>query len=132
MPTTTVTELLTAIAHGVEAAVHSEPQGTVVYAARVGDEVELGLRLLDPELHPCAELRGFEAPAHWWAMGLITHGTATFLEEGRTERIVSTYFAARDGSEVSLLRRGDGVQELPGPAVGRVPELVREALGLHP
>jgi hypothetical protein len=130
---TTEPDLLAAIAHVIEASVHAEPVGTVAYVRRLGDgELEVGLRLLDPELHPCAELRDFAAPADWWALGLVTHGTATFLDEQRTERIVSAFFCSRDGREVSLLRRRGRVQELSGLAEGRVPELVREALGRHP
>ena len=133
MPTTAaVPDLLTAIAHVVEEAVHPDPAGAIAYARLEGHEVELGLRPLDPDLHPCLELRGFVAPDDWWAFGIVTHGTATFLDEQRRERIVSAFFRSRDGQEVSLLRRGGRVEELPGLAEGRVPDLVREALATRP
>jgi hypothetical protein len=126
-------DLLAAIAHVIEAGVHAEPVGTVAYVRRLSrGKLELGLRPLHPELHPCTELRGFVAPADWWALGLVTHGTATFPDGRRTEQIVSAFFCSRDGDEVSLLRRHGRVQELHGLAEGRVPELVREALGRHP
>jgi hypothetical protein len=130
--TPTDTELLAALARILEEAVHSDPAGTAIFVRRFDSEIELGLRRLDPELHPCLELRGFVAPEDWWAFGLVTHGTATFLDEDRSERIVSTHLRSRSGEEVSLLRRGDTVQELPGRGVGRIPDLVRSVLPLAP
>jgi hypothetical protein len=128
--TPTDSELLVALAHIVEEAVHSDPAGTAIFVRRTGGEIELGLRPLDPELHPCLELRGFVAPEDWWAFGLVAHGTATFLDEDRSERIVSTHLRSRSGEEVSLLRRGDTVQELPGRGEGRIPDLLRSVLRL--
>jgi hypothetical protein len=130
--THTPADLLAALAHVVEEAVHRDPAGTAVYVKREGEEIELGIRALDPELHPCLELRGLIAPDDWWAVGLVTHGTATFLDEQRSERIVSSFFRSRDGDEVSLLRRGEDVQELPGRGEGRIPDLLRSALGRRP
>lgn len=103
-----------------------------VYVTDDGRAFELGLRALDPRLHPCEELRGLVAAEDWWAVGLVLHGRLRFLDGGDRgpEPIRSTYLVARDGTEVSLLRRGDEVTELAGPAEGRLPDLLRTMLGL--
>jgi hypothetical protein len=124
--------LLLAIARCAEEGSHANPGGTAFFVRRDGEEIELGVRALDPDLHPTLELRGFVAPDDWWAFGLVVHGTATFYEEDRCERIVTTYFRSRDGDEVSLLRRGDDVQEMPEGCIGRIPDLLRSVLGSRP
>ena len=124
--------LLTSIAHDVEEALHPDPRGTIVLlqddpADR--EQVVLSLRAL--EGHPCEDLAGFQAPPGCWALILVTPGRAHLLDapDEAPVRIVSTYLLHRDGRSVSLLRRGDEVSELPGPAVGRIPDLCSRILG---
>ncbi len=125
---------LRAVAELLEAATHDWPTGVLVYVALDGEELELGLRELDPAVHPTVELAGLVAEPRWWALCLVCHGTARFLDApgDRPERIVSTYAVARDGHEVSLLRRGHAVEELPGTAAGRIPDLLRHVLASPP
>lgn len=125
-------ERLLSIAQVLDAASADAGLPIQAYVTEDGDDVELGVRLLQLGVHPCDELRGTVAPADWWAMGVVTFGRARFLDHPDLdpEPIQSTYLLARDGTEVSLLRRGRDVEQLHGPAQGRIPDLCRSILGL--
>jgi hypothetical protein len=126
-----ILERLTAVAHAAEQACLLSPDDVLVRVIAHQHEVELGLLPLDPDLHPCEELRGFVAPEEWWAVGLVVRGRAHLLDEPdrQPEPIVSTFFIERGGAEVSLLRRGNRVDEGPGRAEGRLPDLCRSMVG---
>jgi hypothetical protein len=130
----TARDRLLSIAELVDLAGPEHPDGIIVSVALEEDDVVLGVRRLDPTLHPTIELAGLVAEPSWWALCLCTHGRARFLDEPDRlpEAIVSTFAVDRCGTEVSLLRRGATVTELPGPALGRIPELLRSILGSPP
>ena len=125
---------LVELAHLVDDAHVDHPSDVAFYVVHEPPDIVLGLHALEPDLHPCAVLAGFEAPEAWDAFGVRVHGTARFLDEPDRppEPIVSTFVLDRSGASASLLRRGDDVTELPGPAVGRVPDLCRSVLPTRP
>jgi hypothetical protein len=111
------------------------------------DEIDLGVRPL--ESHPVDALLGFEAPAGWWALGVVTAGWANAAEDvdgidfangtrrgprladrpGR-RRATTVTLIARDGTEASRIAIGDEPPMAPGPAAGLVPDCLRRALGV--
>lgn len=125
-------ERLASIARLLDAATTDECSDVLVHVIADPDDVVLGLRPLDPHRHPCEELRGMVAEPHWWAVGLVVHGRARFLDEPDRppEPILSTYLVERGGHETSLLRRGDAVTETTERVEGRLPDLCRAMLGL--
>jgi hypothetical protein len=127
---TSARERLAAIARLVEEACARADGHTLVRIVADDHDVELGL--LPLEGHPCDELGSFVAPPEWWAVGLVTHGRARFLDQPDRppEPIVSSYFLERSGHAVSFLRRGAEVTEPSEPLVGRIPDLCRSMLGL--
>jgi hypothetical protein len=62
--------------------------------------------------------------------GLRVHGTGHHLDEPRRERAVTTFLVARTGEEVTLLRMGGAMSEVPETAHGTLPDLCRRVLGL--
>lgn len=124
---------LEAIARVLDLAAVDEPGHVLVHVlGEPDDEVELGVRPLDVDVHPFQELAGLTAPEDWWAVGVRARGRATFLDDrGRPpERIATTYLLGRTGEEASLLRSGHEVSTLPGPATGTIPDACRRVLGL--
>jgi len=107
---------------------HGDDSGPL--AIHVAGDLELGLLPLGPGAHPFSVLAGSVAPAEWSAFGLRVAGTGHLLDEGRSERMVSTFLLSRTGEEVSLLRRGHDLRRPPGPAQGTLPDLCRRVLGL--
>jgi hypothetical protein len=102
---------------------------------------EIELALLPLEGHPFDELIGFEAPAHWMAMGVRATGRGRSLAEPHpaARAVAATMVLGRDGTTRSRLRwldRGPGVCELgpaesePGPVEGLVADACRRSLGL--
>ena len=91
-------------------------------------DVELGFLAFDD--HPADVLPRYDDLARWWAIVLSSRGTAHFLDQpdGAPEPIVSTFARSRDGHEISLLRRGDQLDVLPGRGEGRIPDLLRTLL----
>lgn len=99
---------------------------------------------------PAEALMGFSAPATWCAIGVAAGGWAApprtgaegDLELGRAGggppsahpdavRIRATTVISRLGGEVTVLRWPDGTTHSPvEPAVGRIPEAIRCALGV--
>jgi hypothetical protein len=134
MPTgTQPTTFLSSIAHLLDAACAEPGPGLVVLLSDVAgepDQLELALRALSDDQHPCDELRDLVAPPGCWGMALVVPGRAHLLDgpDEPAQLVVSTYVRHRDGRQVSLLRRGDTVTEQPGPTAGRLPELCRRVL----
>lgn len=93
----------------------------------------LGLKPLDE--HPVDALRGFTAPDDWFAVGVASDGWAHSLEpaaRAARQRIRMIALVARDGSEVSAMRRygHDELEFLPGRADGDLADTLRRALDL--
>jgi hypothetical protein len=125
-------DLLLSVSHFVERGAALGGSDCFVSVTPSGREVAFGFYPLYTGLHPCEELGDMVADHSWWAVGLILHGRGHFLDQPDqpAEPIVSTYFIERGGAEVSLLRRGKRLEEMPGPAIGRIPDLCRSMLGL--
>jgi hypothetical protein len=124
---------LPALAGIIDEATKDEPGHVLVRVeGPTSPEVDLGLRRLEEGLHPFAELAGQHAPDEWTVFGLRVTGTSRRLDEADADpRRVSTVFLVdRRGREASLIRHGDDVTELPGPAVGTIPDLCRRVLQL--
>lgn len=125
--------LLSAIAHLLDGSWADQPNDIFVLLLDdppSPDGLTFALRALPPGRHPCETLHDFVPPTGCWGVGLVVHGRAHMLDalDQPAESIVSTYVRHRDGRQVSLLRRGDSVEELRGPAVGRLPDLCEQIL----
>lgn len=124
---------ITELAHAIDGATAEEPSHLAIYVAEAAgpaDEVEVGLRPFPTDIHPFTELSGLVAPPEWSMFGLRVHGTGHHLAvEGRRERTVTTFLLARTGEEVTLLRMGGAVTEVPETAQGTLPDLCRRVLG---
>jgi hypothetical protein len=100
-----------------------------------GDGVEIGLLPvyeLDPNAHHVVDLLvGFEAPAPWWGLGLVTGGRAFPRSEGAAIdepcHVSICHLAARTGLVASAVHGLDLAAE---PPVGRIPDLLQRSLGL--
>jgi hypothetical protein len=121
-----------AIARVVDQATVDDPDHVLIYVEEEpNDEIQLGLKPLDIDTHPFSELAGFTAPPEWAMFGMRVRGTAHHLDGDRPpERTSTTYLLHRSGEESSIMRTGDDVQLLPGPAVGTLPDVCRRVLGL--
>lgn len=97
-----------------------------------GEYVDLGMRPFDTDRHPFWEVAGLTAPQEWWAFGVLARGRAWHLDEPDrpAERTATTYLVSRTGEEASLLRSGDSVTVLRGPASGTIPDACRLVLGM--
>lgn len=122
---------LLAVAELVDERSVDDPGHVLVHLAEPRTEVVLGLRSSAVDLHPFDLLAGVTAPPEWWAFGIRARGRAHHLDEpGRvTEGIATTFLVDRGGREASLLRAGETVTPLTGPAVGTIPDLCRRVLG---
>lgn len=123
---------LAAVAQVVDDACVDDPGHVLVHLQEPRSEVALGLKSSDIGVHPFELLAGFTAPGDWWAFGIRARGRAHHLDDpGRvTEGIATTFLVDRDGAEASVLRAGDVVTPLSGPAQGTVADLCRRVLGL--
>jgi hypothetical protein len=120
-----------ALARLIDEGTVDEPGHVLVHVADDGADLLLGVRPLDPGTHPFTELAGCTAPPEWTMVGLRVRGTAHHLEGDHPPTSTSTTFLlSRDGAERSVLRTGDSVRALPGPATGTLPDLCRRVLGL--
>jgi hypothetical protein len=121
------------VASLVDRATLDDPGHVLVHIdGPVHPEVALGLKALDPGVHPFDVLAGFTAPESWTAFGIRARGRAHHLEDPRSpvERTAVTFLLDRHGQEASMMRVGDDVEELCGPATGTIPDLCRRVLGL--
>lgn len=126
-------DLLPAVAGIVDQATLDDPGHVLVHIAGPSHpEVSLGLRSLEPGLHPFEVLAGFTAPVEWSAFGIRARGRARHLDQpGRpSSPTAMTFLLDRRGAEASVLRLDGEVSEPPGPAVGTVPDLCRRVLGM--
>jgi hypothetical protein len=123
---------IVAIARLIDEATVEDRDHVLIYVEEdPNDEIVLGLKPFDSDIHPFDELAGFDAPPEWAMFGLRVRGTAHHLEAARPpERTTTTFLLHRSGEESSILRMGDELQELPGPAIGTLPDLCRRVLGL--
>lgn len=120
-----------AIARVVDEGTLDDPGHVLVHVIEEADDFVLGLKSLEVDVHPFSELAGLIAPPEWSMFGLRVRGTAHHLDDDRpAERMSTTYLLHRSGEETSLLRTGDTVTELAGPASGTLPDLCRRVLGL--
>ena len=115
-----------ALARVIDEGTIDEPGHLLVHVVDEGDDAVLGVRPLEPDVHPFTELAGCTAPREWTMVGLRVRGTAHHLEGADPPRRTSTtYLLGRDGAESSVLRADDSVQVLGGPAVGTLPDVCR-------
>lgn len=121
-----------AIARVVDEGTVGDPGHVLVHVTEEpDDEIVLGLKSLEVDVHPFSEVAGLTAPPEWSMFGLRVRGTAHHLDGDRpSERTSTTYLLHRSGEESSLLRTGDTVTELSGLASGTLPDLCRRVLGL--
>lgn len=120
-----------AIAKLVDEGTVHDPGHVLVHIIEEPEDFLLGIKSLEIDVHPFNELAGFTAPAQWSMFGLRVRGTAHHLDGDRpSEPMSTTYLLGRSGEERSLLRTGDTVTELQGPASGTIPDLCRRVLGL--
>lgn len=95
-----------------------------------GEDIDLGIKVLEPDTHPFPALAGFTAPPAWDVFGVRVHGTAHALDDGTTTRTTATFLCTRSGEEASILRRGDTATVVRDRAAGTVPDTCRRVLGL--
>ena len=106
-----------------------------VLAPDAPEEVELGVLSLD-ELHPAELLEGFEAPASWVALGLVTSGWAAPIDGGRPSRhparrrVTTTVLVDRAGNIAGRLRWEDGTVLDIAPPEGELVRLLLTAMGM--
>lgn len=115
------------IAHLIDDALVDDPADVAFYVVDDPDDLVLGLQVLHD--HPCTALAELRADPDWRAFGLRVHGTAHFLDGDQpAEPIATTYLAGRDGTAVSILRRGARIHADLGALEGRIPDLCRRIL----
>jgi hypothetical protein len=114
------------------------PRGALlrVSGAAADPPGELAWFPIDP-IHPLDLLLGFDAPAHWWALGVSScgrqhpiDGDGRVVRSAESSRVRITVLIDRSGQGAGLLRRGDDLTALPGPPDGTVADACRRALGL--
>lgn len=124
---------LQAIAHLVDELAVDEPGHLLVHVLdEAGPELALGTLPFDRAVHPFDVLAGFTAPGDWAVLGVRAQGTMHHLDDPHqaSRRTAATTLLDRSGAQASVLRTGDVVTDIPGAAVGIVPDLCRRALGL--
>src|SRR3954447_14456515 len=98
-------------------------------------EMEFGIRPLDDGMGVVEALAGFEAPAEWAAIGVVTEGNARHLVDPTVERrrVRCIHLVDRSGASASCVRL-QGHEPLPlrghEPPEGRIDDACRRALGL--
>jgi hypothetical protein len=125
-------DLLDAVAHLIDASTADEPDHLLVHVADAGGgELDLGVKPVPVDLHPSGALLGLVADPSWTIVGVRASGTLHHLDgSGPSERTRTTYLVDRHGRDAAVVRRGDDVVSLPGPAEGTLPDLCRRVLGL--
>ena len=117
-----------------ELALPDDQHSVLVRLADLGHDVEIGVLSLDG-IHPAKLLDGFEAPAEWFALGLVTRGWAAPVDAGRLSRhparwrVTTTVLVDRAGTVAGRSVGDDGTVIVPGPpSGGRLLDLLRAAL----
>lgn len=99
------------------------------------DSFDLGLKDLPEDAHPVDELWGFEAPASWLAMGVVTFGWASPMgavrpsQHPERRRVRATILMTRTGRQVTTASFEDGTA-IDEPGEGLVGDVLRLCLGL--
>ncbi len=123
--------LLPAVAGIVDQATVDDPGHVLVYVEDpVHPEVSLGFKSIESGVHPFDVLAGFTAPAEWTAFGIRARGRARHLDHPDHAPTTSamTFLVDRNGREASVLRLEGEVTDVPGPALGTIPDLCRRVL----
>jgi hypothetical protein len=124
---------LGALAGIVDHATVDDPGHVLVHVeGPVHPDVNVAFKRLEPGVHPFEAVAGFTAPPSWTAFGVRARGRAHHLDQpdAEPERVTATFVVDRIGAEASVLRRGERVEEPPGPATGTIPDLARRVLHL--
>lgn len=126
-------DLLPALVDLVDHATTDDPGHVLVHVSGpTHPEVSLGLKPISSEVHPFEVLAGCTAPREWSVFGIRVRGRARHLDDPARAPVATatTFLVDREDHEASRLRMGDEVHDLPGPAVGTIPDLCRRVLGL--
>jgi hypothetical protein len=92
-----------------------------------GDEFQLGVLPIE-HVSPFEMLLGFDAPAEWSALGLLSGGWA-HTPAGR-QRVTMAVAVDRAGGLSAHTRLADGQELTEPPSEGRVLDCLRRAMGL--
>lgn len=123
-------EHLRTVAHLIDEATRGEEHHVAAHALVEGGDVVLGLLPLEPGSHPFTALAGTTAPEEWEVFGVRVQGTARPLDGGSEQQSTTTFVVDRSSAEWSVMRTDGDLTDLPGPAVGTIPDLCRRVLGL--
>lgn len=121
----------------LDLAIADEEGGTLVrldQAGGPGDDIELGLLPLGL-VHPSVVLEHFTAPTTCRALGAVSRGWSSPLDEGRPSlhpnrrRVTVILLVDRAGNLAGRLRWDDGQVIDSAPSEGEIPRLLRKAMG---
>jgi hypothetical protein len=101
----------------------------------IDEGFELAIRPIDDDAGVIETLAGFDAPAEWLALGVVTEGNAHHMDrpdETAPRRVRCVHLVDRAGASASVLRlQGDEQKALEGgEPQGRIDDVCRRALGL--
>jgi hypothetical protein len=115
-----------------EATRHDEGHVLVHLDGPAHRDLAVGLLPIGAATHPFEVVAGSRAPAAWTVFGMRVTGRAHRLDHPHRHpaRSATTFLVDRQGREASVLRSHEGTQDLPGPALGTIPDLCRRVLGL--
>ena len=118
----------------LELVLPEDENGVLVRLADLGDTAEIGLLPLHG-VHPLELLDGFEAPAEWFAFGLIARGWASPMDDEQPSRhparrrVTSTVLLDRDGHVAGRTIDEAGEVVIDGPPTeGAVLDALKAAL----
>ncbi len=155
-PRSSPADALETLARLIEETAHAEGWHRPPRLVRVaetgpdGRRLEIASRALDErDGHPVEALLGFDAPAHWRALGVVAEGAAHPLGEpvgngaqagphrpDDRRRVRVVHLVARDGDSATALRTQGGAPELGNASgagatpCGRIDDVLRRTLGL--
>ena len=122
----------------LELVLPDDQNGVLVRLADLGDTAEVGLLPLDG-CHPLELLDGFEAPAEWFALGIVCRGWASPMNGERPShhparrRVTSIVLVDRDGHVAGRTVDDDGVVVVEGPPdEGALLDALRQAISPAP
>lgn len=131
--------LLDALADMIDSALGEEFDGPAVLVHAIvdplDDDIQMGIKPVDG--HPSEHLLGFVAPEDWTVFGIVAHGWAGPMGEGRPSlhaarrRVRTTTLVGRSGAVASRLAFADGGGPLiEEPGEGRMLDVLRRVLQL--